>query len=164
MEQRARQQQERLAATAIVHDFTFHDALAASGITFVVTVPRGTILSADPKLDPSSVGPAPTRTGRRGSTADGGRWFEFALNRFLAPAEAVWFSSAVRIVGGPSTPKPYSSRRDHEAFISINKISEGDQDAPLRTDPTLGRDGGHNVNWLRSRDDDTSDAFEWNVK
>ncbi|MCU1369800.1 MAG: hypothetical protein JWO77_994 [Ilumatobacteraceae bacterium] len=136
----------------------------AAGITFVLTVPRGTILSADPKLDPSSPGPVPTRTGRQGSTADGGRWFEFALNRSLPPAGAVWFSSAVRIVGGPSTPRPYTSNRDHESFISINHLTAGDQDAPLRTDPTVGRDGGHNVNWPRWRDDDTSDAIEWNVQ
>lgn len=133
-----------------------------SGVRFVVTVPRGATLATDPVLDQATPGTRPTRTGRTGTTASGGTWIEFSVDP-IPPGGAVWFRSAVRQSAGPSTPKPYPSGHDRRSFIAISALTPRDVDSTLRTDPELGLDAGHNVNHLRSRDDDTSDAIEWNV-
>lgn len=132
-------------------------------IRFVITVPPGTVLSRDPVPDRATPGPSPTRTGRTGRCADGSTWIEFALNRNLPPAGAVWFASNFKITGGPHSPKPYSTNYDHKAYVSISALNPADDDSPLRVDPRRGLDKGHNVNWPRAVDDDTSDAVEWNV-
>ncbi|HRW38536.1 MAG TPA: hypothetical protein P5254_12605 [Aquihabitans sp.] len=136
-----------------------------SGIAFVVTVPPGTVLSADPVLDRSTPGPKPARTGRTGPTADGGTWIEFSLGRALPPAAAVYFRTSYRLTGGPMSPVPYGTGRnyDRKAYVSISKVVPAEDDSPLRVDPRTGRDAGHNVNWPAAKDDDTSDAVEWNV-
>ena len=110
-------------------------------------------------------GTQPTRSGRTGSTADGGKWIEFKLGRNLAPAGAVWFSSTYTITGGPLTPKPYGTgtKYDRRGYLSVSMVTPGEDDSTLRTDPRLGLDKGHNVNWPRAVDDDTSDAIEFNV-
>jgi hypothetical protein len=138
----------------------------AEGIRFVITVPPGTRIGAGPTPNPSTPGAAPTATGASGPTADGGRWVEYRLNRNLSPAAAVWFTTRFDLVGGPSSPQPYGTGHayDRKAFVSIVAVTGGDQDSTLRRDPRLGRDAGHNVNWPRSVDDDTSDAVEWNVR
>jgi hypothetical protein len=87
----------------------------------------------------------------------------FALRRNLPPAGAVWFATSVRITGGPRSPQPYRTTYDHRSYISISGLDPGDDDSPLRVDPHRGLDKGHNVNWPRAVDDDTSDAVEWNV-
>ena len=135
----------------------------ASGVLFVVALPPGTSLVRDPALDPVTPGVTPTRTGRTGTTAGGGKWIEFALNRTIPPAGAVWFTTSYSITGGPLTPIPYTKVYDHKAYISIVAVDGGDADSTLRYDPRIGLDRGHNVNWPRSLDDDTSDAIEFNV-
>jgi hypothetical protein len=135
-----------------------------SGVRFVVTVPIGTSLVRDPVLDVNTPGIAPVRTGRTGTTADGGRWYEFDLGRSLPPAAAVWFRTVVKITAGPATPTPIASGSySRRSFVAVAAVTPTDNDAPLRVDPTVGLDRGHNVNWPKRLDDDTSDSVDWNV-
>lgn len=134
-----------------------------SSVRFVLTLPKGTALAKGPTLDLATPGTNPTRTGRTGTTADGSTWIEFQLAASVPPAGAVWFRSGFKVTGGPSSPKPYRTPLDHSSFLSITAVTPADNDSPLRTDPALGLDAGHNVNHPKAIDDDTSDATEWNV-
>lgn len=134
-----------------------------SSVRFVLTLPKGTALAKAPTLDTATPGASPTRTGRTGTTADGGTWIEFQLAAAVPPAGAVWFRSGFKVTGGPSSPKPYRTPLDHSSFLSITAVTPADNDSPLRTDPALGLDAGHNINHPKALDDDTSDATEWNV-
>jgi hypothetical protein len=135
-----------------------------SGVRFVVTVPKGTTLRRDPLPDAATPGPAIARTGRSGATADGGRWHEFSLASSLPPAGALWFRTTLEVTAGPATPQPIATGSyARSSFVSVSAVTPRDNDAPLRVDPGLGLDRGHNVNWPRRIDDDTSDAVDWNV-
>ncbi len=136
-----------------------------SAIRFVVTVPPGTVLASDPVPYIATPGPKPVRTGRTGRCVDGSTWIEFALGTSLPPAGSVWFITAYKIVSGPLTPTPYPSGRnyDRKGYFSISAVTPSEDDSTLRVDPRQGLDAGHNVNWPVSRDDDTSDAVEFNV-
>jgi hypothetical protein len=133
-------------------------------VRFVVTVPPGTTLRSDPVLDRATPGTKPTRTGRSGPTAEGGRWIEF-VHPGLPPATALWFRTTFEVTGGPSSPKPYGSgaKADRKAYVSISQVTPRDNDSTLLVDPRTGRDLGHTVNGPQALDDDTSDAIEFNV-
>lgn len=136
-----------------------------SSIRFVLTIPPGTVLRSEPKIDAATPGAAATRTGRTGRTADGSTWIEYHLGRSLPPASAVWLRSSLEIVSGPSSPLSANatSSVDRKAFLSVSQTTPTDVDAPLRLDPRAGLDAGHNVNHPRQIDDDTSDAIGFNV-
>jgi hypothetical protein len=136
-----------------------------TGIRFVLTIPPGTVLTAEPTVDATTPGPSPTRTGRTGTTRDGSTWIEYHLGRNLPPASAVWMRSSIQLVAGPSSPLSanVTSTVDRKAFLSVSQVTPGDNDSPLRVDPRIGLDGGHNLNHPRRLDDDTSDAIEFNV-
>jgi hypothetical protein len=134
----------------------------ATEVRFVLVVPPGVSIASDPVRDSLTPGPALTRTGRTGCTSVGGKWVEFAAGS-LAPAQALLFNARFRIDAGPRTTKPLTTDYDHQVYVSISGAANADDDAPMLVDPNQGKDRGHNVNWPRALDDDTSDAIEFNV-
>jgi hypothetical protein len=134
----------------------------STDVKVVLVVPPGVSIVADPVRDPLTPGTALTRTGRSGCTSVGGKWVEFAVGS-LAPAQALLFTANYRIDAGPKTPTPLTTDYDHQVYVSISGATNGDDDGPLLVDPNQGKDRGHNVNWARALDDDTSDAIDFNV-
>lgn len=137
---------------------------AVAGIAFVVTFPRGARLRAAPA--PSAATPRFTITaGRSGTFANGEGWREYRLEDPLPAAAAAFYSASWEIVGGPPSPTPYGVGRDRDrhSFVKISALAGADRDSTPGVYPFGDRDGGHNVNWPVSEDEDASDTSDWNT-
>ncbi len=137
---------------------------AVDGIAFVVTVPRGATLRAAPTPSPATPGSTIT-PGRSGTFANGEGWREYRLSGPLPAAASAHYTADWEIVGGPPSPIPYGvgRNRDRHSFVKISALAGADRDSMVGIDPFGDRDGGHNVNWPVSQDEDGSDTTDWNT-
>lgn len=142
--------------------------LTADDVRFIVTIPRGTRFVAGPLPNPTTRARTAQATGRGGQLDDGSRWVEYKLDNPLPAAGAAYFTLRWEITTGPSSPVPYANGldRDRKSFLKVSGVESdfSDPDSRYGVDPRQDRNGGHNVNWQRSRDEDSMDTIEWNVR